>query len=100
MDRQAIKDTFKPLVKSPYIFISAFFLFWLMFVDEDTLFLRFELSRKLSHLEDEKEQLQHEIDQTRRKMDELMSSKDNLEKFTREEYFMKKDDEVIFIIKD
>lgn len=101
MNRQAIKDTLKPLVKSPYVIVSVGFLLWMIFVDEDNLIKRYELSHKVSVLKAEKEQLKEDISQTVRKMEELKSSnRENLEKFAREEYLMKKDDEVIFIVKD
>lgn len=101
MNRQAIKETLKPLIKSPYVLVSAGFLLWMLFVDEDNIIKRYELSRKVSVLQAEKMQLQEDIRQTVRKMEELKSSsRENLEKFAREEYLMKRDDEVIFIVKD
>lgn len=99
MDWAVVKDTFKPLCYNKYFITAVCFLLWVAFVDDDSVFLRYSLSSKVSALEHEKELLKEEIAQSKRKMDELMSSSEQLEKFAREEYFMKKDDEVIFILK-
>jgi len=47
-----------------------------------------------------KEHYIEEIEQNNRKMKELQSSTENLEKFGREEYLMKKKDEVLFIVEE
>lgn len=100
MNSQAIIDTLKPLVKNKYVIAVFCFVMWLTFVDQDTLLVRWELYRKVSQLKDERDRLKEDIEQARRKMDELKSDKAALEKFAREEYLMKKPDEVIFIVKD
>ena len=75
------------------------FLVWMLVVDEDNMIARYDYSRQIDELEAEKTLLKEQIEQDRRKMQELMSNKSSLEKFAREEYYMKRDDEVIFIIK-
>ncbi len=73
---------------------------WLLFFDANSLVERYKLSREVVRMEVEKERLTEQIVQTERKMNELKSDRDQLEKFAREEYLMKRNDEVIFIIKD
>ena len=51
-------------------------------------------------MEQEKEKLTNEIEQNKRKMKELKGGKEKLEKFGREEYLMKKENEVVFVIID
>ena len=97
--RSDIKAALARLVRNNYVVSVLVFLVWMMFVDEDNMVARYEYSRKISELETEKAQLKEQIEQDRRKMKELMSNKTSLEKFAREEYYMKRDDEVIFIIK-
>jgi len=48
----------------------------------------------------QKELYQEQIKKNKTKIEELQSSPENLEKFAREEYLMKKEDEVIFVIRD
>lgn len=40
------------------------------------------------------------IEEDRKRLEELQTNNANLEKFAREQYLMKKDDEDIFVIKD
>lgn len=53
---------------------------------------------ELKSLEDEKTFYQEEIKQTNKDLYELQSNLKSLEKFAREKYLMKKDNEEIFVI--
>ena len=57
-----------------------------------------KLRSKISTLEKEKDYYQKKIEEDNRKIKELLRSPDNLEKFAREQYLMKKDNEDIFVI--
>lgn len=98
MTRKEVIELFRPLVTNKYVLAVAIFLV-LLLIDQNSLSVRYELSQKVDKMENEKQMLQGRIEQTRRKMDELKSDKSMLEKFAREEYYMKKPDEVIYIIK-
>lgn len=95
-----IKDTLRPLGTNKYVISVLIFLVWLLFFDANSLIVRYKLSREVVRMEAEKARLMEQISQTERKMNELKSDRDQLEKFAREEYLMKRDNEVIFIIKD
>lgn len=75
------------------------FLAWISIFDEDNLITKWTYDRKIKELREEKAALENSIEQDQRKMSELKNNRESLEKFAREEYFMKKDDETIFIIK-
>lgn len=49
-------------------------------------------------MEEEKEYYQSKINDDKRKIKELRTNNENLEKFAREQYLMKKPNEEIFII--
>ena len=51
-------------------------------------------------MEEELNYYQEEIKATKQKKNELQSNNDNLEKFAREQYNMKNENEDIFIIKE
>ncbi len=99
LTRSDILEVIKPLFQNRITFGVIIFVIWMAFFDEDNVFVRINLSRKVSELQEEKAQLQSTIERDRRKMEELSSDRSQLEKFAREEYFMKKNDEVIFIVK-
>ncbi len=96
----SIWTVIKPLFRNKY-FISAFaFLVWITFFDDNNLIERARLTKRINAYEIQKEHYQEEIEQNTRKLQELKSSTENLEKFAREEYLMKKKNETIFIIKE
>lgn len=54
--------------------------------------------KDLRQLEKDKEYYRERIEEDQRKLKELKTSDENLEKFAREQYFMKRDNEDIYII--
>jgi cell division protein FtsB len=67
-------------------------------MDRNNFLSQYELQSEVNKLEDQKAFFQQEIDQTRKEQQELLSSPEKLEKFAREKYLMKKDNEDLFII--
>ncbi len=98
--KQDIRTTFGTLFSSKYVLTVIGFLVWMTVIDTDSLLVRRSYGKKISELTEEKARLQNEIEQDKRKMHELQNNRASLEKFAREEYYMKRDDEVIFIIKE
>lgn len=92
-------EVFKPLLKNKYVITVLVFLVWITVFDSDNIFYRYSLYQKVNELKQEKSKLIQTIEEDKQKMSNLKSSKENLEKFAREEYFMKKENEVIFILK-
>lgn len=94
-----VREVAATLLRNRYVVAMFIFLLWIGFIDEDNLIARYHNERKIASLEAERGDLTEAIEQDRRKMDELRHNRASLEKFAREEYFMKKDGEVIFIVK-
>ncbi len=99
MNWQRWKEVFAPLVSNRIVMIILGVFLWMLIFDSDSFISYHHNSRKISSLMKERAELIEKIEHSKRKMSELRGSKDRLEKFAREEYFMKRDDEVIFIIK-
>lgn len=83
-----------------YTFVGLLFLVWISFFDKNSFVEKAHLRHKISTLSKEQEYYQKKIEEDNRKMKELFSNRDNLEKFAREQYLMKNDNEDIFIIVD
>jgi cell division protein FtsB len=83
-----------------YLIVFLAFSVFVTFFDEHSLIHRWQTYRKISEMEKELKFYQDEIKATKTKKNELQSSDANLEKFAREHYYMKKEDEDIFIIKE
>lgn len=75
-----------------------FFVVWIIFFDQNNLIDRFQSIQKNRSLENEKTYYQEKIEDDKRKLNELRTDRENLEKFAREQYYMKKDNEDIFVL--
>jgi cell division protein DivIC len=75
-----------------------FFVVWIIFFDQNNLIDRIQSIQKIHSLEKEKVYYQKKIEEDKRKLNELRTDRENLEKFAREQYYMKKDDEDIFVL--
>jgi cell division protein FtsB len=89
-----------PVVRNKYIFTIILFFCWLLIFDNNNLIDRSRHVKQLNQLEKEKQYYLDRIDYDSRKMEELKTDKDNLEKFAREQYLMKKENEDIYIVVD
>lgn len=78
--------------------VIAFLLIYVAFFDTHSLVSRMKNMRKISHLENEVEHYQKELDANLKKLQELQSNDSNLVKFAREEYYMKRTNEDIYLI--
>jgi cell division protein FtsB len=87
-----------PLVRNKYIITLLAFIIWISFFDQNDLISQYKWRRELYNLEKDKEFYMKEIKQTKVNLDELITDNKKLEKFAREKYLMKKDDEDIFVI--
>lgn len=87
-----------PVLKNKYFIASVVFLVWILIFDQNNVLDRFLLAKRIKKLRQQKEHYQKEISSNIEQMDELQSSNANLEKFAREQYLMKKENEDLFII--
>jgi cell division protein DivIC len=81
-----------------YIVAGLIFLVWMLFLDSNDFISRYKLTSKLRSLENEKEYYADKIKEVEKDKEELMGTRELLEKFAREKYLMKKDTEDIFIV--
>ncbi len=93
-----IYDRLPGFLRNKYIIAVVLFIVWILLFDNNNLIDRFHDLRALKQLQNDKEYYTNRIEEDRRKLNELRTDNENLEKFAREEYHMKKDDEDIFII--
>jgi cell division protein FtsB len=87
---------FKPF-KNIFILILAIFVVWMIFFDANSWLIHHDLNNDIDALESEKEYYKKEIEKDK-KVTKKLSTEEGLEKFAREEYYMKRDSEEIYII--
>jgi len=85
-------------LKNKYLLSLLIFLLWLLFFDQNNLLERRKLNREYDQLLQEREYYLNKIEEDRKRIKELKTDNENLEKFAREQYLMKKDNEDIFVI--
>lgn len=77
--------------------ITAFTV-WITFFDESNLFVQRQRTKELNDLNKKIEYYKGQVDQTKQELNDLQNDPVILEKYAREKYFMKKDNEDVFVI--
>ena len=85
------------VVSNKYLLVLVAFVFWMFFLDSNSWLIHHELNQEIEALDKNKQFYLDEISKDKAIMDKLSDSLE-LEKFARSEYFMKRDNEEIFII--
>ena len=80
-----------------YLIILLAFIFWMTFLDTNSLLIHAELNREIKKLRKRKDALTEEITKDQELIKKLENI-DSLEHYGREKYNLKKQDEDIFII--
>lgn len=75
-------------------------IFILLLIDDTTFYKLYKMKQELHFLELENIKKEKEIIQIKEKTKQLTTNKFALEKFAREHYLMKKNDEVIYVFDD
>lgn len=83
-----------------YWLVTIAFLIVTFTVGDSSLYKRYTYDEKIRSLEKEIEHYQREIEVNSKKLNDLHTDKEGLERFAREEYFMKRANEDVFIIKE
>ncbi|MDP9078278.1 MAG: septum formation initiator family protein [Bacteroidota bacterium] len=86
------------LFRNKYFLISFAFLVWMIFFDKNDLFSQYQYHQEVNKLKHERDFYQKETAKVSQDLDELTSNPQKLEKFAREKYLMKKDNEDVFVI--
>jgi cell division protein FtsB len=88
------------MIRNKYVLTALVFVLWLLIFDQNNLIERHKGVRQYKQLMEEQQYYQKKILEDRKRINELKTNLENLEKFAREQYLMKKDNEEIFIIVD
>ena len=87
-----------PILWNKYFISVISIIVWVCFFDKNDLLSQYQLTKKLKQLRTEEKYYQGEIEKNKSDMNELRTNPASLEKFAREKYLMKKDNEEIFVI--
>lgn len=85
------------ILSNKYILILIVFLFWMLFFDENSYLTHRDLNKEIDKLEKSIQYYQSEINKDQSVINQLKDSS-LLEKYGRETYFFKRDNEEIYIV--
>ena len=86
-------------LRNKYTIAFLFFIVWMIFFDPKDWNLIAARQQKLKDLQKSEQHLNGQIAETRTELSLLKTSAATIEKYAREKYHMKKDNEDIFIVK-
>lgn len=87
-----------PFCRNKYFITLFLFLLWMIFFDQHNMISQARMSEKVSDLQKEQEYYRQEIKKDRQAAMELQTNAQTLEKYARETYLMKRENEDIFLI--
>lgn len=85
------------LIKNKYFLTITALVVWLLFFDKNDVFTQHETIAKLNKLKSDQTYYISEIEKNKVELQELKTNKESLEKFAREKYLMKRDNEDVFV---
>lgn len=85
-------------LKNKYFLSASAFIVWILFFDPRDVFTQMEHRRELKELQVSRTWYQKEIAKESVEAEQLKSNPATIEKYARENYLMKRDNEDIFII--
>lgn len=98
MIRFNFSNKIPPVLRNKYLLTIIIFIIWLLFLDSNNIISRYKELKNLNTLRSEHEYYIKKIADDKRKLHELKTDNQNLEKFAREQYRMKRPDEDLYII--
>ena len=81
-----------------YLISGIAFAIWMLFFDRNDVTLQIRRVRELNKLEQNEKNMALKIANTKKELDLLKTNPETLEKYAREKYMMKKDNEDLYIV--
>ncbi len=82
-----------------YLAIGITFLLWMSFFDGNGFYQQYTLQKRLQQLDEEKKYYQNEIVRLEKAKKEYADNPEVMEKIAREQYFLQKKGEDVYVIK-
>lgn len=85
-------------IYNKYFLATSLFVVWMLFFDRNDFFTQMERKKELEQVEQSKEYFARKITEGKKFSLDMRSNADAVEKFVREKYLMKRDNEDLFLI--
>ena len=100
ISKRKLKQILNYIFKHKFGLTISIFLLWILFFDQNSIIQLFKYENEINDLKKQKEYLSDKIVEDSTKLYQLISDDKSLEKFAREEYFMHKSNEEVFVIQE
>ena len=91
------KKTWLKIVSNKYLLISLLFGVWMLFLDNYSYMDQRQINNQIDELQDNKKYYQDEIRKDKENI-KLLKNQDQVEKYAREKYYMKRENEEVYIV--
>ena len=81
-----------------YTILGFCFIIWMIFFDQNSLFTHLELDKQISDLKRDEAYFKQNLENEDKKLKVLIENPAEIERIAREKFYLKKDNEDIFII--
>jgi cell division protein DivIC len=85
-------------LKNKYLIATVLFVIFVFYISENDVFTMFERNGKLKDLQKSEQHLTNLIKDTRQELNLLKTNAQTIEKYAREKYLMKKENEDLFVV--
>lgn len=85
-------------IRNKYLLAGSAFIIWMLFFDHNDVFSQMQDRRELQELKEEKEYFEQQINENRDFSNNLQFNASAIEKYAREKYLMKRDNEDLYLI--
>ncbi len=87
-------------LRNKYLLTAVGFAVWIVFIDDRDLVTTFRHKEELGKLNQSKKYYEDQIASTRKELEQLKSDPATIEKYAREKYLMKRDNEDVFLVRE
>lgn len=86
------------VLKNKYFWIGITFLLWMVFFDTNSFMTHWKIAKDIQKMESERSYLKKEIAKEKDQLERIHTEPEYLEKLARERFYMKRDNEDLFIV--
>lgn len=91
-------QTIVSIFANRYLLALTAFTIWIIFFDENNMFVQRQRTKDLNELKTKIDYYRNQVDLTKKELKDLQNDPATLEKYAREKYFMKRDNEEVFVV--
>lgn len=85
-------------LRNKYLITGIGFIIWMLFIDRNDLPTQWKRVKELKTLQQSEKNMDKQISDTKQELELLKTNPSTLEKYAREKYMMKRDNEDLYII--